>query len=146
MSECLPGEHLASPNPRSKGSCVKCGRLIDPPRPPDRPRNIPLERKLTRDAAKEAGFKVEAGGQTVGDDGALTEWAEYRAWPGGVRAEMDEVREVREELADARNYLVWACERVHDRFLEGEPLACDEFARNMNALSLIIKAWHALRV
>jgi hypothetical protein len=138
MSECPPGEHKRT-NP---WTCVKCGRAV----PRNRPRNLDLERQLTSDAAMHAGYMIDEGGRTVGDDGSLSAWAEHRAWPGGVRPHMDEVQEVREELADARNYLVWGCERIHDRFLAGDPLAADEYARNMNALSLIIKAWHALRV
>lgn len=127
-------------NPRHKGACVRCGKPIAPD---TRPRDITLERKLSDSAARAAGYTTPDGG---GDTGGLTAWAEHRALPGGVRLNIDTLRETREELADARNYLVWGVEPIYEQYLAGDPLACDRVARNMNALTRIIQAWHELQV
>lgn len=137
-------DHVEFINPRNKGLCVKCGRPIQEP---TRPRNVQLERALTDSAAMAGGHTyMREGGQTEADTGGLTAWAEHRALPGGVRLSIDALRETREEIADARNYLIWGIEPIYERYLAGEPLACDEVARNMNALTFLVSAWHALRV
>lgn len=71
----------------------------------------------------------------------LVDFAEERAMPGPVRltrdgAPRDFILEVREELADARNYLVWAI-RSHtlDEKAEDRARVC---------LALVIDAWDAL--
>lgn len=80
----------------------------------------------------------------MGDTGGLDDLADRRAHPGGVRPDLDADREAREELADARNYLLWGIERVHARYLEGDQDAGDEVRRRLTALSYVIEAWHAL--
>lgn len=135
---CPPGEHLPSSIPNAKGSCVKCGRLIPPP--DKRPRNIDLERMLTEQAA------IAAGGVGPVPDGGLVALSEARAWPGGVRRNVNWTREGQEEGADWRWYLLQPVIENWDAYLAGDPEACDIVARHMNALMLIIKAWHALRV
>lgn len=126
--------HLPSTTPNDLGACVKCGQQIEPS---TRPRNVALERELTDGAARAAGF--------VNGDGGLTALAEHRALPGGVRLELDDIREAREELADCRNYLVWGIERIHDQYLAGDPFAADRLVKNMDALAGVVRAWQALR-
>lgn len=133
---CPPGEHRPSPNPRSKGSCVVCGRII----PKMRPRNLELERELTRQAA------TAGGGTGPVPDLGLTALAERRALAGGVRPHLNDVQETKEEYADARNYLVWGCERIWIPYLEREPWACDRVAQNMNSLKRLTQAWRDLLV
>jgi hypothetical protein len=125
--------HEPSPNPRNQG-CVKCGQAIEPSK---RPRDVDLERRLTEDATKQAGY--------VDGDRGLTAMAEERALPGGVRYGLDDIREAREELADCRNYLVWGIERIHDAYLAGDPDAADRMVMNMDALVAVVRAWRALR-
>ena len=108
-----------------------------------RPRNIGLERELTGIAAKGAGFTHPITGDP--DDGGITEWAEFRALPGGVRLGLDDIRETREELADARNYLVWGVERVYDRYLAGDPEVIDAVVKRMDALTGVVRVWQTLR-
>jgi hypothetical protein len=141
-------EHEPNTTPNAQGACVKCGLRIPESWVPlieVWPRNVELERMLTEKAASAAGYHGPNG---EGDDAGMTSWSEHRTLPGGVRARTDEgfVREVREEYADARNYLVWGVERYYDRYLAGDPLACDKVARNMNSLKFLMGAWHALTV
>lgn len=67
-------------------------------------RDVPLERRLTVDAAATAGV----------DAAYLITFAETRAGLAPVRDPdgRDFVRELLEELADARNYVCWALEQV----------------------------------
>lgn len=73
---------------------------------PTRRRNLQLERDITEHAARIAGVSADE----------LMQHAEGRAWrlsgeyvhdPMLVRIDVDQPRETREELADARNRLVW---------------------------------------
>jgi hypothetical protein len=120
---------------------VKCAR----PLPDTRPRARALERHLTALAAQAAGFIDTApDGSCVGDTLGLDGFADARAWPGGVRCDLDGDREAAEEYADARNYHVWTIERIYQRFLDGEPSAAEVYERHMRALSHLLAAWHAL--
>ena len=67
-------------------------------------RNIPLEREWTAAAAKELGAAAER----------LSAFADSRARPGPVDLAngRDLELEAAEELADARNYLVWRLEEL----------------------------------
>lgn len=68
------------------------------------PRNLALERQWTAEAARVGGTTSEA----------LSTMAERRAGPGSV-SDIDMRNfghEVLEEIADARNYLVWWLEQV----------------------------------
>ncbi len=108
-------------------------------------RDVEHERHLTDLAARAAGFfRTGPDGTPVGDTGGLDEFADARAWSGGVRANIDADREALEELADARHYLVWGIQQVHAGYLAGDAESQDAFQRRMRALSHVIEAWHAL--
>jgi hypothetical protein len=98
-----------------------------------RARDIALERRLTDTAAKAAGLP---------GDGGLWRYANQRAHPGGVRADMDYDEETRQELADACNYLVWGIEPVYASLGSGQFV--DDYERYMRALSRVALAWHEL--
>lgn len=136
-----PGCFLASPNPRNN-SCLRCGKLqcrpkLDQPVTENgtTPRNIPLERELTALAAQAAGHETDYG---------LRDFADARAWPGGVRKDLDCTREIAEEISDASNYAVWGIERIYDRVLAGDPAVLDDYERLMRAHAKIIEAWREL--
>jgi hypothetical protein len=101
-----------------------------------RERDLTLERHLTNLAARSIGLR---------DAASLSAFADHRAWPGGVRLDLDPIREIREELADARNYAVWGIERIYQRFLAGDPDVLDEYGKLMDCLSNVCRAWEALR-
>ncbi len=111
-----------SANPRCAGKCA-CGHgPEDHPQPTSRLRDLEYEREITHEAAR-----------GVVDPSALIEFAETRA--GGslsgeyvsnaqlVTLTRDRIRETQEELADARNHVVWWLEanpghaKSHDVFL-----------------------------
>lgn len=92
-------------------------------------------------AARAAGFFDTQG---AGDDAGLSAFADQRAWPGGVRADIDGVREAGEEFADARNYLLWEIERIYADVVRGEPEALDRYSMLFGALSALVVCWHAL--
>lgn len=83
-------------------------------------------------------------GKPVGDTCGLDEYADYRAWDGGVRVELDCDQETREELSDARNYLLWGLIPLAERFEAGDAEAAEDYARRLRALSYVIKAWQVL--
>ena len=147
---------LLSPNPRTR-SCCRCGRPEQHhvPEPtehpaagaPTRARDLGLERYLMDIAAKAAGCTMpdpEDPMSVIGDDRGLSAFADVRAWPGGVRADVDGVVEASEEFADARNYLLWEIERIYSRVIEGEPESLDRYSQLFGALSALVVAWHAL--
>jgi hypothetical protein len=151
--------HRRSPDPRADR--CSCGESIAPrllaldpaPAPADKAgnyqeyvdRDIWLERHLTEMAARSAGFlKVGPDGKVAGDAGGLDEFADGRAWSGGVRASIDAVRECQEELADARHYCVWGIQQVWDAHVAGDSAASETYSRLMRALEGVVGAWHAL--
>ena len=147
----IPGHvHRPSADPRRAGKCA-CGEQM-PEAPADEQhreeyvdRDLWHERHLTDMAARAAGFfKTGPLGTPVGDTGGLDDFADARAWSGGVRANIDADRETLEELADARHYLVWGIQQVHDDYLAGDAQAQDTWQRRMRALRAVIEAWHAL--
>lgn len=73
----------------------------------------------------------------------LSAFADRRAWEGGVWPK-DLEQEAREELADARNYLVWRLEPVWKDYLAGDTEAGKTVARCLSALSAVVTAWQAL--
>jgi hypothetical protein len=106
--------------------------------PPRRPRNLPLERQITDMAAK----AVDASW----DGGPLSDYAHERAAPfGGVRTNLDWRREVKEELADARNYICWGLEEVWEAYEAGDVLAGEQVVHGLTALSGVLRAWDALQ-
>jgi hypothetical protein len=102
-----------------------------------RPRNVPLEVELVDLAARAAGYPSDAG---------LSRFADARAWPGGVNPRTPDGwrQEVAEELADARNYLLWEIEEVYEQVLAGGGDACTVYERNMRVLTAVLAAWWAL--
>jgi hypothetical protein len=96
-------ERLAAVAGRPAGDVVSLG----PAKPPSRPRDLAFERVLTAQAA-------EAG--RVGSS-VLIHFAEERAGAGHVRGaeSRDFALEILEELADARNYGVWAAAQEMSR-------------------------------
>lgn len=101
-----------------------------------RPRNVALERHFTEIAARAAALP--------GAQHTLDAFADQRAWPGGVREDLDSDRETAEELADARHYLVWGLVPLYERAAAGDPAVLDAYERRLRALSHVIAAWHAL--
>lgn len=105
------------------------------------PRDLALEAHLM-DIAARAAEKFDTDGN--GYDAGLSRFADHRAGPLGVRADLDGFREAREEFADARNYLVWDIVRIWPLVVDGEPEALDRYSQLMGALSALVSAWHAL--
>lgn len=94
-----PAERLAAASSRPAGDVTPLGAG----RPSVMPRDVELERALTLQASKAAGVKCVV----------LSHFAEQRAGAGDVRdPDRDLALEALEELADARNYLVWAATRA----------------------------------
>jgi hypothetical protein len=111
-----------------------------------RDRDLDIEAHLMNIAAQAAGHvTADDWGNLTGDDGGLSAFADARAMPGGVRADFDPDRETFEELADARNYLVWGIERDYAAFLRGESEATARYERRMRALRALVVAWWELR-
>lgn len=132
---------LQSINPRL-GGCARCGRLPDrhhlvavPAAPTDHPRDKPLEQRILALAS-------EAGGHQ-GDHG-LWSYANHRAFPGGIRANLDSDQEAREELADCANYLTWGLVRDYEAYEQGQPEATDRFERRLRTLKHVVDAWYDL--
>jgi hypothetical protein len=109
-------------------------------------RDPSLERHLVGLAAQAAGHVTidPQLGIPVGDDGGLTAYSERRILPGPVRDLADWDTELREELADARNYAVWGIQRDWPAYQAGEPVAAEAVARRLRALAHVVEAWHAL--
>lgn len=98
-----PAERMAASASRPRGQVTPLGCRFPP-------RDVALERRLTLQAAERAGVKCVV----------LAHFAEQRAKPGPVLEPpgRDLVVEALEELADARNYLVW---RTASEMREPEP-------------------------
>ena len=112
---------------------------------PTVPRDHALERRLSALAAQAAGLTIPGPeGKPVGHTFGLDEYADHRAFPGGVRTGLDADRETCEELADARNYLLWGLVPLVERFERGDVEAGEQYARRLRALSHVVRAWHAL--
>lgn len=117
-----------------------------PPRDGLRPRNLEIEAHLMSIATQAAGHVTfDDWGNPVGDDAGLSAFADSRARPGGIRSDLDADLETFEELADARNYLLWGIERDYAAFLRGESEATARYERRMRALRAVIVAWWELR-
>lgn len=109
------------------------------------PRDRHLEAHVTELAGRSVGM-VNAEGK--GHDAGLGAFADSRALPGGVRPRSREewATEVAEEVADARNYLLWWVQSVWEGVQAGEPDACHEYERAMRALQGVLTTWRALTV
>lgn len=107
---CLSEGCIPSLNPRHN-DCCRCSHSLASTvsaRPATRPRDLERERLITREASS-----------AFIDPSALIYHAERRAQvlcgeyvddPLLVRTDRDRLRDVREELEDARNHLVWHLE------------------------------------
>jgi hypothetical protein len=149
--------HRPSPDPRRAGCACGHHPLVDTPvavqADADKAgnyeeyvdRDLALERYLSGLAARAAGYlRAMPDGSVQGDTGGLDEFADARAWSGGVRASIDARREIQEELADARHYAVWGIQQIWDAYRAGDSAAAREYDRYMRALQHIVEAWHAL--
>ena len=98
--------------------------------PVNRTRDIDLERRFTREAARAVGVDPEP----------FIGFAESRILPGPLRdvERRDMLNEVREELSDARNYLCWRAQ---------EMITCghaDQLPAVGGLLSRLLLLWHDL--
>ena len=101
-------------------------------------RNFGYEAEITNLAATAAG--VPGAGASLGA------FADARALEGGVRHRTIEEwrQEVREELADARNYIVWTIDAIRPWYESGEAWACAAYVQLMGCLVGVVQAWSAL--
>jgi hypothetical protein len=142
VTTCPAFKH--SPNPRVR-SCARCG--LTPESHGLRDRDHALETRIVDIAARAAGFVAADPAnpaETRGDDGGLAAFADQRAWPGGVRADLDGIKEACEEIADACSYLRWDIVAIWPQVEAGEPEALDRYSQAMGALSALVTVWHAL--
>lgn len=96
-----------------------------------RERQPTVEDAIVAEAAKVAGYSY------VQD---LNDYAHARAHPGGVRLTgRDLLRELREEIADGRNYLVWD---IMECQVAGDPDG--RIPALTRALACLVAAWRAL--
>lgn len=98
--------------------------------PVNRTRDIDLERRFTREAARAVGVDPEP----------FIGFAESRILPGPLRdvERRDMLQEFREEVADGRNYLTWEAQRM---LATGDAEALPRVGR---ALAHLLLAWHEL--
>lgn len=77
---------------------------------------------------------------------SLERFADARAGGSPIRPRDDDgwYREIVEELADARNYLVWWIQKTTPGYLAGDGDAAEQYARAMRALVAVLHAWAAL--
>lgn len=82
---------------------------------------------------------------------SISQYAAARTRPGPVVLDdgRDLLVEAAEELADARNYLVWALQAAERRFLDADSdaataAALDDYHRIADALTGVLHAWAAL--
>jgi hypothetical protein len=125
----------AGNDPRKQESCVRCGRLIPPPPPPAPVLDLcdpAFETEATVTAARQAGV----------DGRSLDAFANARRHPGPVtnHPTRDLSLDTYEELADARNYLVWKLEQ--HRHLD--TLTVERQWHLMQSLGAVAVAWHHL--
>jgi hypothetical protein len=127
-------DHRPSANPRYSTTCVKCGR----PMPGLPARDREFERQATRELCSGLSIDVEA----------LIVYAERRADSGEANYKRDfpdlsrNLRdEALQELADARNYIVWALDAIR-RDLDDEQWRTEPL---QEALPLIAMAFEKVR-
>lgn len=107
----------------------------------EKPRDPLLERQLTRMAHQSAGVAVPM------DERAptgLDVYAERRTHPGPLRLPRVWMTEAAEELADARNYLVWEAISHYPGYHAGDLEACARFEHAMRTLAAVTVAWREL--
>lgn len=108
----------------------RAGQLDYGHHPVDVARDVELERRFTVEAARAVGV----------DPNGIIAFAESRTHPGPLRdvERRDWLQEVREELADAKNYSCWEAQRL---LASG---AADDLPRVGRALAFLLLAWHEL--
>lgn len=94
-------EHVEDANPRHKGQCCKCGRVM--PEPPMMVRDRDFEEQTLREAAGNLGL------EHVAD--SLHAYADRRAHAGDIRLR-DFITEAEEEIADLSSYCTWELQRM----------------------------------
>lgn len=131
---CEDGQHVASPNPRTEGLCVKCARPI-----PEtlRPRDLADERRIALLAAEAGSLRAEVAE-------SLHQYADSRTAPGGIRLGLDWVEEARQEIGDGFNYFVWLIQELLSSVEAGDQEALDVYTRAMGALQGLMIAWQRL--
>lgn len=122
---------------RFPASCVVCGKVPEAHPVTHIPRDMQGERVITALAAQAGGVR-EAAARSLDD------FADARALPGGVRIDLDAVREISEELADARNYLVWGVQRTMPGVEQLDHDALEQYEPLMRCLAAVQEAWAAL--
>lgn len=123
-------DHEASPNPRADGMCVKCARVIPQA---ERPRDPAREAEIVQLAVQSLHGHL--------DDEGLSKFANDRAWDGGVRVGENWLRHAKEEIADARHYLVWHIEDHWAAHQAGDSDATDEVVAALASLADLIRIW-----
>lgn len=126
---------------RSPNSCRDCGR-IPSVHPPAFTRDLKFERDYTTLAGQAAGYMPQDGlDHRVVE--SLSRFANDRAHAGPV-FRRDFRLELAEEIADGRNYAVWGVQELLVDVMAGDPIAGDEYARLLGALTHLLRAWETL--
>lgn len=118
MTETAPGHACRqSENPRNKGFCACGKRMREPVR-----RVLELEREATEEAAKGAAYVAELILHSETRANSLS--SKYVPDSMLIRPGRDRARDVREEIADARNHIVFHLQEHpedprNERFLQG---------------------------
>lgn len=114
-----------------------------------RERDRAHEHRVVQLAALAAGLATRepsGGVRLLGGTAQLERFADQRAGDLPLRPRTDDQWhiEVAEELADARNYLVWAIQKLEPAYLAGDGDAADRYASSLRALVAVLQAWSAL--
>ena len=120
-------EHSIGNDPRNETTCIKCGRSVDG--------------RWLRDTKRERHLVLRSSSKPEFAE-SLVNFAQKRAGDTNVRQVRSRnfTREIKEELADAMNYLCWLDDQKYLRGLDG--LNAGELA----ALHHVTEAWRWLHV
>jgi hypothetical protein len=128
-------DHRPSDDPRFKNTCRKCGQpLARPEAAEPLLRSLEFERGVTQQASK--GYVDPSDLIAHAEHRAQTLCGEYVRDPMHILPGRNRRRDVREELADARNHLLWDSQE----HLEDEERAHE----NLYVLRLIVMAYDRL--
>ena len=98
-------------------------------------RDEALERHLLAIACRAAGVSGDAG---------LGAFAASRAWPGGIRPDIDAFEETRQEIGDGVNYTRFGIQLIYPLVVAGETDALDRYSMLMGGLKGLVGSWHDL--
>ena len=98
-------------------------------------RDEALERHLLHIACRAAGVSSDAG---------LGQYAGSRAWPTGIRPDLDAFEETRQEIGDGVNYTRFGIQLIYPLVVAGEPEALDRYSMLMGGLQGLVDSWHRL--